>query len=56
MPGHPEIEPSVNLAAARGRLGLPDYHAHDALTDAIATAELFLALRSALEVRTLRQL
>jgi DNA polymerase-3 subunit epsilon len=55
-PEEPEVEPSVNLAAARGRLGLPDYQAHDALTDAIATAELFLALRSALGARTLRQL
>ena len=55
-PDHPEIEPSVNLAEARRRLGLPDYRAHDALTDAIATAELFLTLRGALEARTLRQL
>jgi DNA polymerase-3 subunit epsilon len=48
--------PSVNLAAARRRLGLPDYQAHDALTDAIATAELFLYLRGALRAKTLRQL
>ncbi len=47
---------SVNLAAARRRLGLPDYQAHDALTDAIATAELFLFLRGALRAETLRQL
>ncbi|MGC0142528.1 exonuclease domain-containing protein [Pseudactinotalea sp. Z1732] len=33
----------LNLAAARGRYGLPRYAAHDALTDAIACAELFLA-------------
>jgi DNA polymerase-3 subunit epsilon len=48
--------PSVNLSAARRRLGLPDYQAHDALTDAVATAELFLYLRGALQARTLRQL
>ena len=48
--------PSVNLAAARRRLGLPDYQEHDALTDAIATAELFLCLRGALRATTLRQL
>lgn len=47
---------SVNLLEARRRLGLPDYQAHDALTDAIATAELFLVLRRALNARTLRQL
>lgn len=33
----------LNLAAVRGRYGLPRYAAHDALTDAIACAELFLA-------------
>ncbi len=48
--------PSVNLGEARRRLGLPDYQAHEALTDAIATAELFLCLRAALNARTLRQL
>lgn len=31
------------LGAARRRHGLPDYAAHDALTDALAAAELFLA-------------
>jgi DNA polymerase-3 subunit epsilon len=55
-PDQPEAEPSVNLTEARRRLGLPDYQAHDALTDAIATAELFLILRRALNARTLRQL
>ena len=55
-PDQPETEPSVNLAEARRRLGLPDYQAHDALTDAIATAELFLYLRRALNASTLRQL
>jgi len=55
-PDHPEAEPSVNLSEARHRFGLPDYQAHDALTDAIATAELFLYLRRALNAKTLRQL
>jgi DNA polymerase III subunit epsilon len=55
-PEHSEAEPSVNLTEARRRFGLPDYQAHDALTDAIATAELFLYLRRALNAKTLRQL
>lgn len=49
-------EPVLNLSAARRRLGLPDYGAHDALTDAVATAELFLVLRRRLGARTLRHL
>jgi DNA polymerase-3 subunit epsilon len=49
-------EPAWNLAAARRRFGLPDYAAHHALTDAIATAELFLVLRKELGARTVRQL
>ncbi len=49
-------EPELNLGAARARLGLPDYGAHDALTDAVATAELFLVLRRTLRARTLRDL
>jgi DNA polymerase-3 subunit epsilon len=51
-----ERPPVLNLSAARRQLGLPDYHAHDALTDAIATAELFLVLRRRLNARTLRDL
>lgn len=35
--------PSVRLAAARKRYHLPVYSAHHALTDALATAELFQA-------------
>jgi len=35
---------------------LPPYTAHHALADALATAELFLALRARLELRTFRQL
>ena len=34
---------SLRLAAARARHGLPRYRAHDALTDALACAELYLA-------------
>jgi len=48
-------EPVLNLSAARARFGLPDYGAHDALTDAISTAELFLVLRRRLGAKTLRQ-
>jgi DNA polymerase-3 subunit epsilon len=55
-PDYPDAEPSVNLTESRRRFGLPHYQAHDALTDAIATAELFLYLRQALNARTLRQL
>jgi DNA polymerase-3 subunit epsilon len=47
---------SVNLSRARRARGLPEYQAHDALTDAIATAELFLALRMSLGARTVRDL
>jgi DNA polymerase-3 subunit epsilon len=55
-PAAQEREPELNLWAARARYGLPAYAAHDALTDAIATAELFLVLRRALGARTLRDL
>jgi DNA polymerase-3 subunit epsilon len=46
----------LNLQRARRAYGLPDYQAHDALTDAVATAELFLVLRKVLGARTLRDL
>ncbi len=46
----------LNLSAAREAYGLPPYQAHDALTDAVATAELFLVLRHTLGARTLRDL
>lgn len=36
-------EGGYRLAPCRERYGLPDYPGHDALTDAMATAELFLA-------------
>jgi DNA polymerase-3 subunit epsilon len=49
-------EPSLNLGQARRAAGLPDYQAHDAISDAVATAELFLVLRRRLGARTLREL
>jgi DNA polymerase-3 subunit epsilon len=55
-PGAPEHEPDLNLGTARRVNGLPDYAQHDALTDAIATAELFLVLRRKLGAKTLRDL
>ncbi|MGA4508867.1 exonuclease domain-containing protein [Propionibacteriaceae bacterium G1746] len=44
--GHYDEPPrqSLRLWAARARFGLPTYKAHDALTDALACAELYLAL------------
>lgn len=44
------------LSEAREDLGLPAHHDHDALSDALATAELFLALRARLGARTLKDL
>lgn len=46
----------TSLSEARAYLDLPAYPQHDAVTDALATAELFLALRARLEARTLRDL
>lgn len=54
--GLPREDESSNLGRARRERGLPAYQAHDALTDAIATGELFLSLRAALGARTLRDL
>ena len=53
--GH-HLEPTANLVEARAELGLPPYPTHDALTDAIATAELFLVLRARLGIRELSEL
>jgi DNA polymerase III subunit epsilon len=55
-PHLPEKLPALNLTQARRNHGLPDYPAHDALSDALATAELFLVLRDALRARTVRDL
>ncbi len=57
--GNPEIandQLPLNLSKARRHHGLPEYQAHDALTDAIATAELFLMLRLIMGARTVRDL
>jgi DNA polymerase-3 subunit epsilon len=55
-PELPPETPALMLPLARDAHGLPPYQAHDALTDAIATAELFLVLRHELGARTLRDL
>jgi DNA polymerase-3 subunit epsilon len=39
----PIQEGGFRLGPCRERYGLPDYQGHDALTDALATAELLLA-------------
>ncbi|MEE9386126.1 MAG: 3'-5' exonuclease [Nannocystaceae bacterium] len=44
------------LGAARRYFGLPDHSAHNALADALATAELMLCLRAKLGCSTLRDL
>jgi DNA polymerase III subunit epsilon len=46
--------PQTALPLARAGVGLPAHPHHDALSDALATAELFLALRSRLGLCTLR--
>lgn len=46
----------TGLADARRELGLPEHVEHDALGDALATAELFLLLRQRLRVGRLREL
>ena len=56
QPELPADPPVLNLSAAREAHGLPPYQAHDALSDALATAELFRVLRHALGARTLREL
>lgn len=48
--------PRTALAEAREVLGLPTYPSHDALSDALATAELFLALRSRLGLCRLKSI
>ncbi len=55
-PSAPDIDPELNLTLSRRALGLPDYGRHDALTDAISTAELFLVLRKRLGAKRLRDL
>ncbi len=55
-PELPDDRPALNLSQARRLRGLPEYQVHDALTDALATAELFLVLREDLRARRLREL
>lgn len=43
----------LRLARVRQRYGLPSYHSHNALTDALACAELFLAQLGSTQARTL---
>ena len=54
-PGGEEM-PSLNRSEARRAHGLPEYGAHDALTDAVSTAELFLVLRQVIGAKRLRDL
>lgn len=55
-PNATDHEPELNLSKARRVHGLPDYGAHDALTDAVSAAELFLVLRRQIGARTVRDL
>jgi DNA polymerase-3 subunit epsilon len=45
----PVRQGDLQLGRIRGNYGLPEYTAHNALTDAFATAELMLAIASRLE-------
>ena len=51
-----EPRPPVALAAARAHFGLPPHRSHHALSDAMATAELFLMLVHRLKARRLHGL
>lgn len=54
---HEPVETApTGLGAARSALGLPPHDAHDALSDAIATAELLLVLAHHLGARTVADL
>ena len=55
-PSAPDTDPELNLSHSRAAYGLPDYGRHDALTDAISTAELFLVLRKRLGAKRLGDL
>jgi DNA polymerase-3 subunit epsilon len=50
---HPPL-PRTALSDARAAFHLPEHLTHDALSDALATAELFLVLRQRLGLETLR--
>jgi len=49
-------EATTDLTRIRDHFGLPRYHQHHALSDALATAELFLVLRHRAGAQTLRDL
>ena len=53
---HLESGSQLNLSALRDYYNLPRYAAHDCLVDAIATAELLLAMRSRHSLTTLSEL
>lgn len=53
--GHPKGD-ELRLARVRERLELPSYHNHNALTDALACAEVYLALVARNRAKTLGQL
>lgn len=53
---HVESKSSMRLADLRDRYGLPRYAAHDCLVDAIATAELLIAMVAHRRSRTLGDL
>ncbi|WP_168195099.1 MULTISPECIES: exonuclease domain-containing protein [unclassified Corynebacterium] len=46
----------LRLARVRRRYGLPDYRSHNALSDALACAELYLALKEQSKAGTLKAL
>ena len=50
--GSEPVSGALRLWTARERRGLPVYRAHEALTDALACAELYLAQRSELEAQS----
>jgi DNA polymerase-3 subunit epsilon len=50
------VPPKTALGDARAALGLPAHDTHDALGDALATAELYLVLRHKLGAFTLRDI
>ena len=53
---HVESNASLRLADLRDSYGLPRYSAHDCLVDAIATAELLIAIASHRDLKTLSDL
>jgi DNA polymerase-3 subunit epsilon len=55
-PELPEERRALNLSRARLERGLPAHVEHDALSDALATAELFLVLREVLGAKTIGEL